>query len=393
MVRKLQIRYIISAFLIVASILIIIITSLNINNYIKISSDADKVLNELYTSDGRLTDKPKYPFGPEAPFKTRFFIVELDSNGNVLDARFDKIASITLTDALEYAKIAKKESGKIDYYRYKVIKNDNSTTYIFLDYQNEYMNFYSFLKGSILISALGLLVFLVLIILCSFVVLRPTIESIKKQKQFITDASHELKTPLTVISASCDVVEIENGESEFTKAIKDEVTSLTELTNKLVQLSKIDEKLGEVKKCKFNLSEVLTELIDEYRIAFSNNGLNLIINIDSNIYINGDVSLIKQMNTQLIQNILKYAKNNTDVNISLEGKKLTFFNYCENIEKGNLDYLFERFYRLDKSRNRQTNSHGIGLSIVKEICNNHNANITCSSVDGQSISFVITFRG
>ncbi len=411
MIRKLQLKFIFIAMFVTAFVLYTIIGIVNARNYFNVINRADDTISLIVEGDGRFPTENETPplenfsedkegphnFSPETPFETRYFLVKFDSNGEVSSINLDKIAAIDEVTALTYAlDVFKSDSQKgfKENNRYGYALLDGQDSYIFIDCTRDLYTFHSFLKASMLISLAGLIVVYILIILLSWIIVKPVALSYQKQKEFITDANHELKTPLTIIGANCDLLEIENGENKRVKGIKEQVERLTDLTNKLVFLSKMDEKNPNNVMTDFSLSEVANETSKSYVALADSLNKKYDIEIDRNITIKGDVALIRELLTILLDNAFKYSDENGDIKIKVfasnKNKIIKVSNATQGIPKGNLDKLFERFYRLEKSRNSGTGGHGIGLSIAKAIVELHKGKITAASQDGKMIVFTIT---
>lgn len=393
MIKQIQKKFITISMISVSIVLLCLIAIINVINYSDISTKATNTINIIMKYEERVFHGGGiHYYPPEIPFETRYFVIYEDLNDDIY-IDIDQIESIDYEEVLLYLEKAVDKAGYIDKIKYQRFEKPSGTYIIFLDCSHELSTFYSFLRGSIIICFLGLLIFLVLIILLSRIVLKSSIESYNKQKQFITNASHDLKTPLTVINASCEVLEYNLENNEWIEAIKNQTKKLSDLTNKLVFLSKMDEENKHYIKADFSLSEVCNEIISEYQIVADSQKKKLISNIENNITLYGDVAMIKQLLNCLFDNAFKYSNEEGKINFELikSGKniKITMFNTVDNIEKGNLDFLFDRFYRLDSSRNSQLGGHGIGLSIVKAIVETHKGKIHSYSNDGQSIYFII----
>lgn len=393
MIKKLQKKIIFISMFSISIVLLTIIGIININNFKNIDNKADNTLHLLKDNNGVFPFK-KDPggFSPEAPFETRYFTVKI-SDDEMVVVNVDKIAAVDETKAKEYVTKATKETGYLGNYKYLVSENESATLYIFLDCSRDLDNFRTFLNASIIISLSGLVVVFLLIIFLSLIVIKPIMESYKKQKQFITDASHELKTPLTVIDASCEVLEYNLENNEWLNTIKDQTKKLSDLTNKLVFLSRMDEENNHVLKADFSLSEISEDIVKEYIVLAKTQNKKFIYEIEPNITLNGDVSMIKQALHLLFDNAFKYSNSQGTIEfiVKKNGKniKINMFNTVEAIEKGSLNILFERFYRLDSSRNTETGGQGIGLSVVKAIIDVHKGKINAYSKDGKSIDFTI----
>lgn len=393
MIKKLQKKIIFISMFSISIVLLTIIGIINIKNFKNIDNKTNNTLHILKDNNGIFPFK-KNPggFSPEAPFETRYFTVKISDN-EIIVVNVDKIAAVDETKAKEYVTKATKKNGYLGNYKYLVSENESETLYIFLDCSRDLDNFRSFLNASIIISLSGLVVVFLLIIFLSLIVIKPIMESYKKQKQFITDASHELKTPLTVIDASCEVLEYNLENNEWINTIKDQTKKLSDLTNKLVFLSRMDEENNHILRADFSLSEISEEIVKEYIVLAKTQNKKFIYEIEPNITLNGDVSMIKQALHLLFDNAFKYSNSQGTIEfiVKKNGKniKINMCNTVESIEKGSLNILFERFYRLDSSRNTETGGQGIGLSVVKAIVDVHKGKINAYSKDGKRIDFTI----
>lgn len=427
MLKKLRIKFIIVAMCTTSFVLLSIITFINIHNYTEINRTADKTLELLKANDGKfpihsgMSDLPprsdddkgkdknkndmKKPqsgwMSPELPYETRFFTVTVDKeDGDADEINIDKIAAIDEDDAEDYTEMLFAEgkySGFIGNYKYLAFDIDHDEMmYIFLDCTKDIDTFREFLQASILISAAGLVVVFILVVIFSGIIMRPFAKMYQKQKQFITDANHELKTPLTVISASCEILEYNTGENEWTNAIKEQVGRLTELTNKLVFLSRMDEENRKYTMTDFSLSEVAEEAIKPYYPLAETAGRSLNCKIAPGLSLCGDMSMIKELLTLIFDNAIKYSSDGSEICAELvptgsgKSSRLTVSNDTDGVPKGDLDVIFERFYRLDKSRNSETGGHGIGLSVARSIVEIHHGKISAYSPDGKKFILTVT---
>jgi signal transduction histidine kinase len=335
--------------------------------------------------------------GMEKPFSTRYFTATFSKSGKLTEINTSKIAAISDTEAKSIAQnvYAKKSlSGITSDYKYTVIKGDE-TTYIFLDIAENLSTFYKFLFASIGISLIGILFFFILVYHLSKLVIQPMIESAEKQRQFITDASHELKTPLAIIRANNDVLTLEQGESEWTISTAHQIDRLNSLTEKLVFLSRMDEDNREqLQPADFNLSYALEDTLDAYESLEQTSHLKVNAEITPDILVHADEGMIRRCFSLLIDNAIKYTNEGGWIEIRLSGDKhpiFTIANSCEEIVPGDHSEFFDRFYRGDKSRNSKTGGFGIGLSVVYAILQAHGYTIEASSPDDKSIIFTIKF--
>ena len=223
--------------------------------------------------------------------------------------------------------------------------------------------------------------------------LKPVRNSIEKQKQFITDASHELKTPLAIISADADVLEICEGESEWLTSIKEQTERLSVLVRNLVDLSKLDEASGDVQHEVFDLSEAVFDTAANFETLAKRNGLSFSVSAAEHIMYKGNEAELRQLVSILCDNAVKYASKDGHITVSLYKTSknifLDVFNDCDNVEKEQIDRLFDRFYRSDNSRSRETGGYGIGLSIAKAIVSRHRGRISAVTTDSKSITFKV----
>jgi signal transduction histidine kinase len=213
-------------------------------------------------------------------------------------------------------------------------------------------------------------------------------ESYEKQKRFITDAGHELKTPLTVINANTDILEMEIGEkNESLEDIRQQIRRLTKLTNDLVLLARMEEAEGKLQKLPLPLSELTAEAVHPFRALAQAQHKHLTCHIAPMVTVSGCAKDVTQLVTILMDNALKYTPEGGSVTVDLEvtGKnaRLSLVNTTgETLSQGDLEHLFDRFYRPDASRNSATGGHGIGLSVAKAIVHNHGGKIRATAEPG-----------
>ncbi len=335
----------------------------------------------------------------ETMFDTRYFSVTLESDGNASETDTSNIASITEDTAIEYAQALfekGKEHGFYKSYRYSVIHEEETVKYIFLNCEREFSSFRSFLFTSLLISVIGCALVYVLVVILSKQVVRPIAENYKKQKQFITDAGHELKTPLTIIDAYAEIIEMDDEGNEYAAGIKNQVARLTELTNNLIFLSKTEEDGSSLNMEDFSLTDALEDLLGPYRTMAEKDGKTLTARIAESVQFHGDEYSIRRLITLLLDNALKYSSDHGVIIVDLEraGQQIRFSveNTVDDIEIGNLDVLFERFYRRDASRNSETGGSGIGLSTAKAIVDAHKGSIHARGLDNEHFKITVTFK-
>lgn len=412
MIRKLRIKLILASMLSLLLVLAVIFGAVGVLNYKKIVTDADSILTILEENDGSfpigrhpgdgqfITDAPPketHRFSPELPYESRYFSVFLTQDGAVLSVNTGKIAAVDTETAVEYAQAVfntGNSQGFIGDYRYTAYDAETETHIIFLDYGREMSSFRTFLFTSIGVCILGLLAVLLLLIFLSGRIVKPFSENYEKQKQFITDAGHELKTPLTIIDADAEVLAMDIGENEWLSDIQTQTKRLTELTNSLILLSRMEEQ-PQTEKIEFPLSDLLEEAVETFQTLARARGKTLCSHIQPMLSMTGDEKLIRQLVAILLDNAVKYSDDGGYIEFSLKKQKTTIylsvFNTAESISRESLSHLFDRFYRADKSRNSKTGGYGLGLSIASAIVHAHKGKITASTQDGKSLLIVAAF--
>ena len=414
MVKKLRKKFVITATLSLLAILVVMIAIINFSNILSNIREADHLLSILSTNDGHFpqTHPPKENrFDPgnaisferlnitksaEMPFQSRFFVVWLDESGNVSSTDLSQVAAISEEDAVKYGQLASnsgKEKGMIQSYRYlKATSSNGSKFIIFVDMTVSLINIYNLLIRSVLVGLLALLAMFILVFMFSTHAVAPVVESLEKQKRFITDAGHELKTPLAVISANIDVLELESGKNEWTASIRNQVKRMNGLVKNLLTLSRMDEERMRVVFSDFDLSRTVEEAAGSFQALAESKGKSYQVDIEKGIHITGDQKSIEQLTSLLLDNAIKYSSEQGNIRLILtKGKSISLevSNTCDSIPEGNLDRLFDRFYRVDTSRSRETGGYGIGLSVARAITTSHGGTIEAVKDGDKLIRFVV----
>ena len=436
--RRLRRKFILVAMGAVSAVLALIIAGINIVNYSHVCKTADARLDYILAGKDGIdwTDEPKTDPGDgkdvagsggaaagengddgaginlehvpirhfegmtaESPFDTRYFTVTI-SGGQVADVNIARIAAVGTKRASRIASELYSKgwtSGFSGNYRYTATVQGDETTYVFVDCSRELASFHSFLGASVAISCIGWLAVLAIVAVASGVVIRPMVESYSKQKRFITDASHEIKTPLAVIDAANEVQEIESGESEWTQSIHEQVARLTALTERLVFLARMDEGSAGFTMAAIDLSEAVDKATAPFESVAVSRGKRLSMSIASGVRVHADAAAVAQVVELLLDNATRYASEGSVIELSLRavsrgaGKgaaELVVSNTVDELPEGDLDRLFDRFYRADVSRSSKTGGSGVGLSVVRAIAEAHGGSATVSGHDHQ-IAFIV----
>lgn len=426
--RRLRRKFILVAMGAVTVVLTLIIAGINVVNYSHVCKMADARLDYILAGKGGIDweEEPRTDLGnggdantgmvadgdragarvghfegmtAESPFDTRYFTVTF-VDGQVVDVNTARIAAVGAKRAARIATELDSKgltSGFSGNYRYTIAAQGEKTTYVFVDCSRELASFHSFLSASVAISCIGWLAVLAIVTVASGAVIRPMVESYSKQKRFITDASHEIKTPLAVIDAANEVQEIESGESEWTQSIHEQVARLTALTERLVFLARMDEGSAGFTMTSIDLSEAVDKAAAPFESVAVSRGKRLSTSIASGVRAHADAAAVAQVVELLLDNATRYASEGSVIELSLRavsrgaGKgsaELVVSNAVDELPEGDLDRLFDRFYRADVSRSSKTGGSGVGLSVVRAIAEAHGGSATVSGHDHQ-ITFTV----
>ena len=405
MIKALRKRFIRIAVLAVAAVMLMLCLIVNIANYASVDRDLIRMLQMISGNQGTVPQMPQGVkpdgkqgggFTPETPFSTRYFVLRYDDEGVLVNADLGSIAAVTTDNTTAYLQVATKHGvgyGWCNGYRYYVVKNgENRNMAIFLDAHRELTS----VKNTAVLSMTAMLFCIacvtLIVILLSRRAIDPVVRASEKQKQFITDASHELKTPITVIATSLKVLEMESGENKWIDKSLAQTEKLRDLVNSLVSLSRMDEEQSPLKVSDFSLSDAVNETVGSFADFAAANGHTLTAEIAPEILYHGDEYAIRQMVSILLDNAVKYASDGSPIRVTLEkGKKgpvLRTVNRCEGLTQQQADKLFDRFYRVDPSRT--TGGFGIGLSLARSIAEGHKGSIKATCCEDNKNEFTVS---
>lgn len=402
MFRAFRIRLITLTMIAIALVVFAIVGAINVSNYVKLQMSADSMLNLISEYNGtipqdsnELEGKVDVFISRETPFQTRYFVIRLNKSGGISDTMTNYVASIDADDIFYYAGLTAglddDTYGNAGPYRYLVKDIDSGKMITFLDRSQDKRTAVQLLIISIFTALIGLACICILMVLLSDKLIQPFKTNHEKQKQFITDAGHELKTPLAIIKTNAEVLECCYGENEWIDSIKNQTNRLDGLVKGLLQLARSNEMHNDNAHILFPLSAAVYEVAEPFITMAKKNGHELRLDIAPNIEYNGDAQAISTLVSILIDNAIKYASDGGDIRVTLTrlGKstartaKLVVDNATSIDDKENLNRFFERFYRPDSSRSRQTGGYGIGLSVAKNIIESHKGKITVTKSNGR----------
>lgn len=412
MLKKMRWHFILAAMAAVFIMLAAVVTGINVWNYHTTAKRADQRIQEIFDFEvekGNMSEpaspEPAPPEifdrpddrDPETPYTTRFFIVRLDESEKVTDVSTDFIASVDKEEAEEFAYNVlnkKSQQGYYKDYRFQAFTDDSENIVIFLNSAMELHSARNVLLISCLVGVGCFLIVFLLVLVLSRQAMKPYIRNIERQKRFITDASHEIKTPLTSIGTSVDVIEMEHGQDEWTRNIHRQTEKMSRMVADLVTLSRLDEENPFLDKVEFSLSDAAWEVAEPFTSLAKAQGKNYSQRIEENLTLCGNPDAARQMISVLLDNALKYSDENGIIRLDVykdHGKtKIEVYNTCVLEDTKDLSRLFERFYRPDDSRSGRTGGSGIGLSIAQAVAEAYGGKIKVRSKDGKSILFQVT---
>ena len=278
------------------------------------------------------------------------------------------------------------EEGYIGNYIYKIRKVGNNGKEITLMENEDAIKRLKFtVMSAVIIGLIAIVGVYIIAKRIARTIVKPVEESFEKQKQFVSDASHELKTPLAVIEANADVLQDKVGENKWITYIQNEVQSMNKLVNDLLTLSKM-ENTKDTNFQSYNLSKEIQMSVAVFESMIYEKKIKLKTNINGDIEFNGDKDDIKHIISIILDNAIKHTKENGEIIVNaLKEKneiKIEIKNQGEPIPEEEQEKIFERFYRVDKARSRSEKRYGLGLSIAKGIVDKYNGEIKASSKDG-----------
>lgn len=333
-------------------------------------------------------------YNEDSSYRTRFFRIFLDEDKKVTNVNMDHIAAVDEKKAVRMTKIAMLRRGKVGLvgsYRYrKEYKDGQVRSIIFLDCKENQSFYHLAVTITITVSTLLTCLITVIFAIASKRAVRPFEINSNRQKQFITDASHELKTPLAIISANAEVLQYKGDGNEWTQNIIDQTKHMGKLINQLLVLAKLDEVQEKSEKQEADLKLLLEETTRPFEEVATQKKVTLKLHLEEGVTIRVNREQIAQLISILTENAAKYVNDGGKIVWRLtktqHGAVLVVKNTTEK-ELPDTKRMFDRFYRSDSSRSSKTGGQGIGLSIAKKIVDSHKGSITAKAGDG-----MVTFR-
>lgn len=419
-IKKLQLKFIIAVVLVLTTIFFLILLGINKFNSYQTEYLNQMFLKELIIHDGVMPKHKQFlglefssridenPTENVKPIKNRRMFVEpFDNVRNYFSVKIThdgELISIISDFPLHYTDIeigklvnvvfsSKNFNSTYEGIRYMIEEKPYGFLAVFTETRVESNMQIRLIKISSIIFIISLIISIFIAWIISIWAIKPVRNSFEKQRRFISDASHELKTPLSVISANMDVLVSEVGENKWSDYIQLEINKMRSLIKDLLYLAKSDDKKNTIQMVSFDLSRSLLSLVLPFEAKIFESGKKLEINIQEDVMYTGIQQKIEQLVTILLDNAEKYAYEKGIIKLSLKtsGNKkiISVYNSGEGIPKDKQKLIFERFYRLDDSRSRETGGYGLGLAIAQEIVNLHKGKIHINSEVGKYTEFSV----
>ena len=417
MIKKLQKRFIGITMGLISVVLIMTFASMVLASANRMEQDSYRILSEemarqrifinnpqteIPTKEPGASDSLQKPFDRQPPFSTFFVLLDDDANVTELFDRYDQITMELAQEAVTSALAKGQDSGTLSALSLRYIINTSPNDEIalgFIDnsYETEFIN--QQILQFTLIGAASLLAFFLISLYLSRFATQPIEKAWKQQQQFIADASHELKTPITVILANTSILMAKSNVDETTNHkwisyIDLEAKRMKKLVEDLLFLARIDSTDHKLTHSSIALSDIIYENTLPFEALIFESGNTLTADIEPSLYIQGDSGQIKQLVSILLDNACKYASNKSSITVTLSQRNhqaiLTVNNKGLPIPEDEVTHIFDRFYRIDKARGRDNNSYGLGLSIAHEIVRAHKGHINVNSTEQDGTTFTVT---
>lgn len=402
MIRSLRRKFILIAMASLLGTMVVLCTAIGVGNYCITTNRVDHAIALLHQNGGSFlppgppSDPSNFDFQitPETPFETRYFIVGLTAQKEIKFVNLDHIAALdrwTVVNTIRQIIDTGAKQGYVDHYRFGVFPDENGgTTIIVLDCFLQLQSTENMLHITVSVFLSCVLIVFVLLLFLSKRAIRPFTDNLERQRRFITDASHELKTPLAILSADIGLLEDTYGNDKWLESARSQIVRLDKLIKNLVELARTEETIKEDAVARFSISEVAQANADAFQPLAETDGKSLTAEIGEGIFIKGVQDNFFRLFSILLDNAVKYCDPAGEIRLSVSQRGRNIYiavsNPCAGVDKAQLPRYFDRFYRADSSRARSTGGYGIGLSTAKAIVSRHKGRISNRYADG-----VITF--
>lgn len=409
MFRKLRVRFILIASVAVTGILFFLVGALNSVRFLQTTGEIQAVLNILSDNQGEFPsvqataqalDNDRISI--DTIYQYRYYSAVFNEDGTVYSSNLNNISNLSQEQALKSAKSVVKQHRKNgiftiggQYYSYQVTRDSRTKRYlaVVLDSTKYLEDRNDFLWVSIRSALYSVIFFIVVISVVSSWAIRPYVRNYEKQKRFITNAGHELKTPLAIISANTELQELMTGENEWTESTKDQVNRLSNLINQMVSLARLEEQ-PDIALVDVDFSSLVQKAAQDFKSVAEKAGKDYHIRVQDGIHVKASQDELYELVSILIDNACKYCDEDGQIFVTLtkakRRKRARLIVSNSYADGKNVDYsrFFDRFYREDESHNHKQAGYGIGLSMAESLVNLFKGKIAASYKKG-FISFTV----
>ncbi len=402
MIRSLRWKFIWIAMLSLLGTMTVLCVSIGVGNHWITTRRVDRAISLLHQNGGTFLppgaafDPSDFEFQvtPETAFETRYFIVELTEQREVKAVNLEHIAAFdrhSVTETISKVIQAGGSRGYVDYYRFGLFPSeDGGSTMIVMDCFLMLQAADNMLRITVIIFFVCALIVFLLLLFFSGRAIRPFAENLERQRQFVTDASHELKTPLSILSADLDLLSDSCGESRWLESARTQIARLDKLIRNLVELARTEETIREGASEVFSLSDIALASAEAFAPLAEAEGNTLAAEVAAGVELRGVQDDLFRLFSILLDNAVKYCDAGGTIRLSVSQRgrtvRLSVSNPCAGLNPAQLPRYFDRFYRADSSRSRTTGGYGIGLSTARAIVARHRGRLTNHYANG-----IITF--
>ena len=402
MIRSLRWKFIWIAMLSLMGTMTVLCVSIGVGNHWITTRRVDRAISLLHQNGGTFLppgaafDPSDFEFQvtPETAFETRYFIVELTEQREVKAVNLEHIAAFdrhSVTETISKVIQAGGSRGYVDYYRFGLFpREDGGSTMIVMDCFLMLQAADNMLRITVIIFCVCALIVFLLLLFFSGLAIRPFAENLERQRQFVTDASHELKTPLSILSADLDLLSDSCGESRWLGSARTQIARLDKLIRNLVELARAEETIREGASGVFSLSDIALASAEAFAPLAEAEGNTLAAEVAAGVELRGVQDDLFRLFSILLDNAVKYCDAGGTIRLSVSQRgrtvRLSVSNPCAGLNPAQLPRYFDRFYRADSSRSRTTGGYGIGLSTARAIVARHRGRLTNHYANG-----IITF--
>ncbi len=389
----------------VTVLLAVLIGAINISSWCILDRQSDDILHMLADGNDKLLQKEdgrdRGPFQPLLDMDTlraaRFFMVCTDAAGQVQSVNIDQISSVTTEEATHYAGRVTQDAGRVDTFKYEVRYLGQDRLIFFMDISGQIQTFFMVLSLSCAIACICWMLVLAFVFLLSGRVVRPILAGMEKQKQFITNAGHELKTPLSIIQSNNDAATLLYGENKYSKNIRLQSQRLNGLMNDLLTLARLDEG-APLPRESVSLGPLIQGVLPAYEASFAQKGICLFVSLGEGVTVQAHADTLSRMFSLLLDNAVRYTPQGGTARLTVhrmgEHAEVLAENTCDAPQEKDPERLFERFYRGDSARTQgegATAGYGIGLSAARAMAEAFGATLRAAYTEEGMIRFTVRF--